>query len=79
MGRQRSCATPLEYPAYIALYDGVFLADDSLVVVIALTTLRMAGNRLVDARGARLVGGTVMLALGGLLLIFRPAWLSFSA
>lgn len=74
----QSHLSALEYHAYLALYVGVFLADDSLVVVIALTTLRMAGNLLVDTRWARLAGGTVMLALG-LLLIFRPGWLSFSA
>jgi hypothetical protein len=62
---------------YLALYVLVFLADDTLLVVIALATLRVAATGGGYTRWVRLVGGLVMLALG-LMLIFRPDWLSFA-
>lgn len=67
----------LEYYAYLALYVAIFLADDAAIVLIAMTTLRLAGGGHGYARWARIAGGAVMVLLG-VLLIFRPGWLSFT-
>jgi hypothetical protein len=67
----------LSYYFYLALYVLVFLADDTALVVLALVTLRVAATDRGYARWIRLAGGVLMLSLG-LILIFRPAWLSFA-
>jgi glutaredoxin len=59
---------------YLALYNAAYIADDALVVAIAVATL---GGRRLDERQGRwlkLLGGAVMLALGAL-LVLRPDWL----
>jgi hypothetical protein len=62
---------------YLALYVLVFLADDTVLVVAALVTLRVAATGRGYARWVRLLGGLTMLGLG-LMLIFRPDWLAFA-
>jgi hypothetical protein len=60
--------------AYIGLYNLAYVADDSVMVTLAVVTLsrrRLAENA---GRWLKLVSATVMLALGSLLL-FRPEWL----
>jgi len=67
----------LSHYFYLALYVLVFLADDIVLVVLALVTLNVATMEGSYARWVRLAGGILMLMLG-LILIFRPAWLSFA-
>ena len=60
--------------AYLGLYILGYIADDALMVALAVVAL---GNRKLTERAGRwlkLVSGLVMLALGALLLL-RPQWL----
>jgi thiol-disulfide isomerase/thioredoxin len=66
----------MQYYAYLLLYVLVFLADDTALVVLAMTTLRVVQADGGYGRWVRLAGGVVMLALGAA-LILRPEWLSF--
>ncbi len=63
-----------QHYAYLGLYILGYIADDSLMVAIAVWTL---GNHRLTEQGARwlkLIAGSVMLALG-MTLILRPQWL----
>ncbi len=65
---------PAAHYAYLGLYILGYLADDGLMVGIAVTAL---GQRKLSERGGRwlkLLSGVVMLALGTVLLL-RPQWL----
>ena len=66
-----------EYYGYLALYVLVFMADDLLVFIIAMATLKLGTVSLHFARYSNLVGGILLIAIGALLLI-RPEWLSFA-
>ena len=62
------------YYGYLALYNLAYMADDGLMLAIAVVTL---SGRKLQERGGRwlkLVSGMVMLALG-LILLLRPGWL----
>lgn len=65
-----------QYYAYLLLYVLIFLLDDILVFVIAMTTLQLTGLSTKYSRYSNLIGGLIMLLLG-ILLIFRPEWLMF--
>jgi hypothetical protein len=60
--------------AYLGLYNLAYVADDALMVTLAVVTL--SRRRLAETAGRwlKLASGAVMLALG-LLLILRPEWL----
>lgn len=65
---------PWAHYAYLGLYILGYLADDSLMVTLAVVTL---GSRKLTERGGRwlkLLSAVVMLALGATLLL-RPEWL----
>jgi len=62
------------YYAYLGLYLLVFLLDDAAVFVTAMVTLRSAILTGRYTRGAHLIGGAVLLALGWVMLL-RPDWL----
>lgn len=65
---------PLAYYAYLGLYILGYIADDALMVAVAVIAL---GSRKLSARAGRslkLLSGTVMLALAAVML-FRPHWL----
>jgi hypothetical protein len=71
--------TPLpawQYYGYLVFYIVVFMLDDLLVFVIAMTTLRATGLGTRYARWSHLVGGLVLVAVG-VLLLAKPAWLAF--
>jgi hypothetical protein len=72
----QSDLTQPAYYGYLALYILVFLADDAALVVIAMTTLKVASMDNAYSRWVRIGGGVVMLCLGTL-LILRPEWLAF--
>lgn len=65
-----------QYYLYITLYIFIFMLDDLIVFVVAMTTLQFTGLTGKFSRQAHLWGGLGMLVLG-LLLIFRPEWLQF--
>lgn len=65
-----------QYHAYLLLYILVFMLDDLLIFFIAMKTLQVTGLTGAYARWSHLIGG-VLLLLIGLLLLFRPEWLSF--
>jgi glutaredoxin len=60
--------------AYLGLYIAGYIADDALMVTLAV--LALSNGKLGEraGRGLKLVSGVVMLALGAVLL-FKPEWL----
>jgi len=66
-----------QYHAYLGLYILVFMSDDLLIFFVAMKTLQVTGLTGTYARHAQAVGGAVLLAVG-LLLIFKPEWLTFT-
>lgn len=66
--------SPLAHYAYLGLYILAYIADDSLMVATAV--LALSSRRLTPEGGRwlKLVSGTVMLALGAVMLL-RPEWL----
>jgi hypothetical protein len=65
------------YYGYLMLYIAIFMLDDAVVFVTAMLTLRATGLAATYSRYSHLVGGTVLFAVG-LLLVFRPEWLAFA-
>jgi len=65
-----------QYYAYLVFYILVFMLDDMVVFIIAMTTLQVTAVDSKYSRWAGLVGGLIMLALGALLL-FKPGWIMF--
>lgn len=64
-----------QYYAYLGLYNLAYIADDALMVTLAVVTL---GHRKLEEREGRwlkLLSGAVMIALG-LLLIVKPSLLT---
>jgi hypothetical protein len=66
-----------QHYAHLVLYVLIFMADDLAVLAVALVTLQVTGLTGRYARWSNLVGGVVLLALGGMLLI-KPEWLAFA-
>jgi hypothetical protein len=66
-----------QYHAYLALYILIFMLDDLVVFFVAMKTLEVTGLTGAYVRQAHLIGGVVMIMIG-LLLLFRPEWLSFA-
>lgn len=64
-----------QYAAYLLLYLLVFMADDMVVLVVALKTLEVTGLTTTYARWSGLVGAVVLAAIG-VILIARPDWLA---
>lgn len=66
--------SPSAHYAYLALYIVGYIADDSLMVTVAVIAL--GGRKLTERAGRwlKLVSGLVMLALAGAMLL-RPEWL----
>jgi hypothetical protein len=65
------------YYAYLALYNVAYMLDDSIMLAVALVTLNQHKLQERGGRVLKLVSGVVMAALG-LLLVFKPEWLSWS-
>lgn len=65
---------PRLYYSYLLLYILAYIADDALMVTIAVIAL--SNRRLTESAGRwlKLLSGTVMLLLGGIFLL-RPEWL----
>jgi glutaredoxin len=65
-----------QYYAYLGLYILVFMADDLVVFLVAMKTLQITGLSGKYTRVSNLLGGTLLLCLGALLLL-RPDLLTF--
>ena len=63
-----------EYYGYLGLYNLAYIFDDSLMVIIAVTTLSRRKLQERAGRWLKLGSGIVMAGLGGILLV-RPDWL----
>ncbi|MBI2365471.1 MAG: glutaredoxin [Deltaproteobacteria bacterium] len=63
------------YYAYLTLYNLAYMADDSLMLAIAIVTLSRQRLQEKGGRWLKLVSGVVMLALG-LILVLVPEWLA---
>ena len=68
--------SPLKYYLYLLLYILIFLLDDLLIFVIAMTTLKSVGLNGKYSSYSNLIGGIVILILG-ILLILKPEWVMF--
>ena len=70
---QQQLGVPAYY-GYLGLYIVGYIADDSLMV--ALAVIALSSNRLTEGAGRwlKFVSGAVMLALGAVMLL-RPEWL----
>lgn len=67
-----------QYYAYLSLYIFIFMLDDLIVFLVAMTTLQITGVTTKYTRMSHLIGGIVMLLIG-LALILKPELLtSFS-
>ena len=65
-----------QYYLYLLLYIFVFMLDDLIIFVVAMTALRITGLTSKYTRYSHLIGGILMLLIG-LALIFKPEWLLF--
>ena len=65
---------PWKNYAYLGLYNLAYMADDSLMVAIAVSTLSRKRLQEKEGRWLKLISGVVIALLGGLLL-FKPEWL----
>jgi glutaredoxin len=70
---QQGLSPPVNY-AYLGLYIVGYLADDALMVAIAVIALSSRKLSQRTGRALKLLSGTVMLALGAT-MILRPEWL----
>jgi len=57
------------YYAYLVLYNLAYVADDSLMLTVAVVTLSREKLQESGARGLKLLSGVIMLALGLILLV----------
>ena len=66
--------TTLEYYGYLGLYNLAYIADDAMMVTVAVFTLSHRKLQEREGRWLKLISGVVMLGLGVLLLLV-PDWL----
>ena len=66
-----------EYGIYMLVYILFFLADDLVIFIIAMKTLKLKGISNKYMKYSHLIGGLIMLVIG-LLMILKPAWLLFN-
>lgn len=65
-----------EYYMYMGIYIFVFMLDDLIVFILAMLTLEITGISNKYSRYSHLVGGTLMIIIG-ILLIVKPEYLMF--
>ncbi len=68
----------LQYFGYLTLYVVVFMLDDAAIFVLAMLALSAGGMTDRYLRLSHLLGGIVMTVIG-VLLLFAPGWLTFTA
>lgn len=64
------------YYGYLGLYNAAYVADDSLLLCLAVVTLSKHKLQEKGGRLLKLVAGSVMLILGVTLLL-KPEWLGW--
>jgi hypothetical protein len=64
-----------QYYGYLVLYNLAYIADDSLMVAIALVTLGQRKLQEREGRWLKLLSGGVIIALGAM-LVFAPEMLA---
>lgn len=66
-----------EYILYMALYILMFMIDDIVIFIIAMTTLKVTGISNKYTKYSHLIGGIIMIIIG-LLMAFKTDWLMFN-
>jgi len=66
-----------QYHAYLSLYILVFMLDDLFVFFVAMKTLQVTGLTGAYVRHAHAIGGAILIVIG-LMLLFKPEWLTFA-
>ncbi|MDC0685452.1 NrdH-redoxin [Sorangium atrum] len=61
--------------AYLGLYNVAYMADDMVMVGVAVVTLSRRRLQEKEGRWLKLLSGAIMVLLG-LLLLFKPTWLA---
>ena len=67
----------LEYGVYMLLYILMFMIDDIVIFIIAMTTLKVTGISNKYTKYSHLIGGILMMLIG-ILMIFKMDWLMFN-
>ena len=65
------------YYRYIFLYILFFILDDLIIFIVSMITLKSTAISTKYNKYSHLIGGIIMLIIG-ILLIFKPGWLSFN-
>jgi hypothetical protein len=65
-----------QYYVYLGLYTLIFMLDDLAVFAIAMFSLQAVGIQNKYARYSKLIGGSIILIIGFLMLV-KPEWLMF--
>lgn len=65
-----------QYYAYLGLYTLIFIFDDLAVFAVAMISLQAVGIQSKYARYSKLIGGSIILIIG-LLMLLKPEWLMF--
>ena len=60
---------------YLALYNVAYMLDDSILMVIIVSTLSHRKLQEQEGRWLKLLSGVVVLSLG-MAMMFRPEWLT---
>lgn len=66
-----------KYLFYIIIYILFFMIDDIIIFVISMITLKQTAISTKYNKYSHLVGGIIMILIG-LLMLFKPDWLSFN-
>ena len=66
-----------QYGFYMFIYLLFFLIDDLIIFFIAMKTLKLKGISNKYMKYSHLIGGTIMLLIG-ILMILKPSWLLFN-
>lgn len=71
-----SSLQPWQYYMYLFMYMLIFMADDLVIFITAMVTMKAVGIQSKYSRISHLVGGIVMIVIG-ILLICKPELLMF--
>jgi len=66
-----------KYIFYIGLYILFFMLDDIIIFVISMSTLKQTAISTKYNKYSHLIGGIIMILIG-ILMFFKPEWLSFN-
>lgn len=71
-----SSLSTFQYYSYITLYIFIFMLDDLFIFTVAFFSLQLIKITTKYSRFSHLLGGVVLVILG-ILLIFKPQYLTF--